>query len=384
MKNRDRDRTEYWLKEGQETVIVLLHGIGANDPKNYWQQFLNVLLHDPIMKDFGVFVWKYPTHTKPAWLNNLATILKRGTLIETAPPIKLLGEAWRTTYSTQFSAYENIILVCHSMSGLIVKSWVIDTLDNQGRMAIEQLAHISFYATPHNGAPIATLTKWNNQLQDMKLDAPFIKSVSERWYNHVVAWKDKIIEPEDHRYNRYIPHLVIAGVSDQAVPDHYATIRGIDLIIVQGDHSQVIQPIDEQDTRYKVWRDAVQKTLTDLRTNQSALMSEKHVGLGKNALQNLVSSRVEQREQAVLLFCGDIQQAQLGPQYPSVATLVHALQDQYVVQDLADTLEWLEQQGDVQLFRSSPDPEQHYHRIEAWSFSLTARGKRRRALLTNT
>jgi hypothetical protein len=37
MKDIDRDRTEYWLREGRETVIVLLHGIGARDPKDYWQ-----------------------------------------------------------------------------------------------------------------------------------------------------------------------------------------------------------------------------------------------------------------------------------------------------------------------------------------------------------
>jgi predicted esterase len=44
MKDIDRDRTEYWLREGRETVIVFLHGIGAKDPKDYWQQFLDIVL----------------------------------------------------------------------------------------------------------------------------------------------------------------------------------------------------------------------------------------------------------------------------------------------------------------------------------------------------
>ncbi len=264
MKNIVVDRTEYWLKEGQETAIVLLHGIGAIDPENYWRQFLKILLHDPIMKDFGVFVWKYPTHTNPGGLSNLVQSIKRRTGVGTAPTIKRLGEAWKTTYSTQFSAYKNVILVCHSMGGLVVKSWIIDTLDSQGSTALEQLLHISFYATPHNGAPIATLINWNHQLQDMKINAPFIKRVSEHWHNQVVAWKGQVIEPEDHRYNcnRYIPHLVIAGLNDEMVPAYCATIQGIELTTVQGDHSQVIQPINEHDTRYKVWRDAVQNSLS--------------------------------------------------------------------------------------------------------------------------
>src|SRR5438876_4590459 len=176
MKNIVVDRTEYWQKEGQETVIVLLHGIGgAKDPENYWRQFLNVLQRDPIMKDFGVFVWKYPTHTKPGRLSNFTKSVEQGSIVETVPTIERLGEAWKTTYSTQFSAYKNVILVCHSMGGLVVKSWIIDILDSQGSMALEKLLHISFYATPHNGAPIATLTNWNNQLQDMKINSPFIK-----------------------------------------------------------------------------------------------------------------------------------------------------------------------------------------------------------------
>lgn len=262
MKKSDGDRTEYWLQEGQETVIVLLHGIGAKDPKNYWRQFLHVLRHDLIMKDFGIFVWKYPTHTKSSWLSNFTKSVEQGSIVETAPTIKRLGEAWKTTYATQFSTYKNVILVCHSMGGLVVKSWIIDTLKNQESTALEQLLHISFYATPHNGAPITLLASWNDQLQDMKMNAPFIEEVSKQWHDRVVAWKGKAIEPEDQRSNRYIPHLVIAGLSDQVVPAHYATIEGIELKTVPGDHAQVIQPIDEQDTRYQIWRNAVQNALS--------------------------------------------------------------------------------------------------------------------------
>jgi len=94
------------------------------------------------------------------------------------------------------------------------------------------------------------------------------------------------------------------------------------------------------------------------------------------------SLRLEQREQAVLRACGDIEQAQPGPQLPSVATVLHALQDRYAVQDIVDTLEWLEHQGNIQLVRVFADPQQHHHHAEAWSFRLTPQGKRARALLS--
>ena len=66
----------------------------------------------------------------------------------------------------------------------------------------------------------------------------------------------------------------------------------------------------------------------------------------------------------------------------TVATVLHMLQDRYAVQDSVDTLEWLEQQGNVELVRSFADLELHHYHAEAWSFRLTPQGKRARALLS--
>lgn len=96
---------------------------------------------------------------------------------------------------------------------------------------------------------------------------------------------------------------------------------------------------------------------------------------GKSSDLSSASLRLRQREQAVLRACVDIEQAQPGPQLPSVATLLHVLQDHYTVQDVVDTLEYLKEQGEVELF-------QPFGGAEAWSFRLTPQGKRARALLT--
>ncbi|MGH2510370.1 MAG: toll/interleukin-1 receptor domain-containing protein, partial [Ktedonobacteraceae bacterium] len=52
------------------------------------------------------------------------------------------------------------------------------------------------------------------------------------------------------------PRLATAGLLDRVVPSPSATIRGIPLTTIQGDHSQIIQPTSATDTRYRVWRDA--------------------------------------------------------------------------------------------------------------------------------
>lgn len=250
------ERTEHWIRRGQHKAIALLHGIGAGDPRQYWSAYLTLLQADPDLQEYGLFVWKYPTHRRPGLLSNLASSASRKTLRQTAPDIALLGALWDTTYRAQLSGYDEVFLICHSMGGLVVKAWIIDSLEQGQGDRLNALRHIAFYATPHNGAPITTLSNWNKQLRDMQLTSPFIQQSGEHWHRKVVAWQKSPPDARDNRYNRFIPHLALAGASDLIVPAASATIQDIPLTLVEGDHQTVIQPIDTADTRYKVWRDA--------------------------------------------------------------------------------------------------------------------------------
>jgi len=253
--------TEQWIRPGQGKVIALLHGIGAESALDYWDKFLQVLQTDEKLRDFGLFVWKYPTHLEPSLYRNFFDSVRGATLRESTPHIRVLGGAWNATCQTQFADYRDVILICHSMGGLVVKSWIIDTLEKGQSHRLDSVRHIAFYATSHEGAPVATLASWNKQLKDMQLDGPFIESLGQRWYEHVVAWQEKPLDASTRLYNRYIPHLVIAGANDNVVPLRSASIRGMDTTLVIGDHSQVIQPQDASDTRYKAWREDMQKAL---------------------------------------------------------------------------------------------------------------------------
>jgi hypothetical protein len=261
---------EHWIRPGQRRAIALLHGIGAEDPQRYWQAYLNVLIGDPALQDCGIFVWKYPTHIGVGPIHDALSTLNKRTIRQTAPEIRLLGAVWDTTYRAQFSEYEEVYLICHSMGGLVVKSWVIDALESGQSEDLQALRHIAFYATPHNGAPIDTLARWNKQLRNMQLNSPFIADTGRRWHNRVVAWKDRQLSSDDAKYNCYIPHLVIAGVQDQVVPETSASIQGMHLTVVPGDHSQCIQPPTSRDTRYKTWRDAVEKLSAPSASTSSA------------------------------------------------------------------------------------------------------------------
>src|SRR5450755_3268431 len=256
-----KERSEHWIRRGLGTAIALIHGIGAKYPQEYWHDFLSVLKQDETLGKFGLFVWKYPTNVQPSGIMNAFSTIKKRTPQETAPRIALLGSAWNANYLSQFEGYQNIVLVCHSMGGLVVKSWILATLEQGQSRSLAKLRHIAFYATPHQGAPITASTQWNKQLKDMHVDNPFIEDMGRRWYDHVVAWKERVPESANERFNRYIPHLVLAGLNDAVVPARYASINGMELIPIPGDHSEVIQPVDSNDTRYKIWRTRLNEAL---------------------------------------------------------------------------------------------------------------------------
>src|SRR2546427_8898701 len=119
-----------------------------------------------------------------------------------------------------------MVLVCHSMGGLVIQSWIADVLEDGESAELDMLRHITFYATPHNGAPIARVA-WNEQLEGMTVTDSLVASIGKRWHNHGVEWKDSQIKSENRSYNRYIPHLVLVGVNDKVVPHNFAEIMGM-------------------------------------------------------------------------------------------------------------------------------------------------------------
>jgi hypothetical protein len=265
-----------------EKAVVFIHGIGAKDPQEYWKQFTTVLLQDTntFIRDFDVYVWGYPTHKGPKWLIDFIRSLSNKTLVDATPAIVRLGGLWRSTYQTQFSAYQDIGLVCHSMGGLLVQSWVADVLEDGKSPELDPLRHIAFYSTPHNGAPIAGVA-WNDQLEGMTVTGDFVGRTRRRWHDHVVKWKNIQMRPEDRLYNRYIPHLVLSGVSDQVVPRNFAEVLGMPCGDIQGNHTTLIQPTDIEDTRYKIWRNDLEMDLSSNKAVVNGSIQNLHQEVGR-------------------------------------------------------------------------------------------------------
>ena len=94
-------------------LLLFIHGLGGN-PASTWGAFPELVSADAKLEsrvDLGFF--EYPTSVFPILF------------FRKLPRIQALARALRTQIENAFKDYESIILVCHSLGGLIARRYLI-------------------------------------------------------------------------------------------------------------------------------------------------------------------------------------------------------------------------------------------------------------------
>lgn len=210
-------------------LILFVHGLGG-DARTTWGNFPKLIQNDPELRDYDLYFFTYPTS-----LVSLPWSKKY-------PRIQTLAEALRTDIENRFAKQSNIILVCHSLGGLIGRKYLIEELKNHRPLRIPG---ILLYAVPNNGAALASigdLISWrHNQLRQLCRDADVIRDVGSDW----VALK--VNEAVKTRY-------VIAAL-DRVVDEESARVfwgnPGIDTVSDRG-HRDVVKPRNSNDITFLI------------------------------------------------------------------------------------------------------------------------------------
>ena len=82
-----------------------------------------------------------------------------------------------------------LVLVSHSMGGLLIKQWVAwalapDCPDPRAREVVSRLAGLVFYAVPHHGSPLCNLARWlplqvpTDLVADMSPSSPLLRDLN--------------------------------------------------------------------------------------------------------------------------------------------------------------------------------------------------------------
>ncbi|MCD4746105.1 MAG: response regulator [Bacteroidales bacterium] len=201
----EKDKTITILKEilnsrkeesaNSNNLLLFTHGLGGS--KKRWQEMLNVI------KDDRNFYLKFNDDTyeyrAPIFIMKFWTPSSK---------IQDISIGLKTHIDEKCSSYSNIILVCHSMGGLVARKYILEEYKAGRKINISKLL---LYATPNNGAELAKLGKFiswrNNPIKQMCKDSDFIESLNEDWYKfkindkllvkYVLAGQDNIVSKEN-------------------------------------------------------------------------------------------------------------------------------------------------------------------------------------------
>lgn len=164
----------------RDKVVVFIHGVTGNNetswrnPKTgaYWPELLQA---DPDFKDYAIYLLGYrsPELSRASTINEIAT-----------------RELQRITDEGLLAPYKKVVIVAHSMGGLVAKR-MLTILNEPNPDELDKLDRVNgviFLSSPAQGAKLAEYASWlsmNPQFANMEpadLNA-FLQALEDDWQN---------------------------------------------------------------------------------------------------------------------------------------------------------------------------------------------------------
>ena len=171
-----------------KSIVILIHGfIGG---KTTWvkkkgnKPLIDPLLKDPIISDsydFAIFIY----HSEllkifPKTRSFFSKFFQKKKTTKNSP-IEDIAKILGTSIKYNCSNYDNIVLIAHSMGGLVAKRFVLDDIKENDNSKVK--LYISL-ATPHSGSDLARFGSKiieNSQIKNMAPLSNNIRQLNEEW-----------------------------------------------------------------------------------------------------------------------------------------------------------------------------------------------------------
>jgi hypothetical protein len=155
-------------------------------------------------------------------------------------------------------AADQIFLVGHSMGGLVIQSYIAWMITEQRAKELKKIRSVILFATPNRGSTIFytvrdILRKFvgNPQEEDLQVLSEDMADVSDRIVANVLKADSVGI------CSCPLPFRVFWGMNDNIVKEVSARGPFTEASGLPGGHSEVIQPVDNQDDRFLALKDAI-------------------------------------------------------------------------------------------------------------------------------
>jgi pimeloyl-ACP methyl ester carboxylesterase len=230
----------------QTTSVVFVHGF--NSSPDCWEPFLKRLNSDSAFASpgFQFFTFQYSTRLlqfDPR--KRIPTIAECG--VE-------LGEFLRLR-----CPQGTVILVGHSMGGLVIQNYIASKLRGQGK-SLERIRSVVLFATPNRGSNMLGILRGilehfisNHQEEGLRVLDEETAETTETIVRYVLAAK------KADATNCPIPFRVFWGSQDEIVSEVSARGSFVEASSLPGGHSDILKPDedDPQDPRYLALKDAL-------------------------------------------------------------------------------------------------------------------------------
>ncbi len=225
---------EYIRKVPTNTkIVIFVHGF-TGDYLSTWSEFPNLIVEDNDLNHFDILMWGYPS-------NKLAP----------NPKISQVGQHLKTELDLLEKRYRHVVLVAHSMGGLVVRASVVSALADGKREDLEKIKHIVLFGVPNEGLAQANYIPnfINRQVSDMKPTSDFVIELRNEWINRVYR-----ANSQDDNYHFDIPTTTVVGLEDRFVPATSVSSFFPDHATTDGDHTSMVKPTSSDHLSFRLVR----------------------------------------------------------------------------------------------------------------------------------
>lgn len=219
-------------------VVIFVHGLGGSAKKS-WGKFPELLKGDQDLDiEYGLF--EYPTE-----IARIPLLQKKYSSIQD------LAKALKTFITQRCDRFDEVILVGHSMGGLVIRKYLLDEQISGDKTKVKK---VLFYAVPQLGSVLADISdfiSWKHKhLKQLCKESDFLDVLNDQWV--------------DLNMDAKLDIQCVIGLADKIVSSESSKSicrqHTIDMIPDKG-HMNVIKPKDSNDLSYMIFRNFVNKEL---------------------------------------------------------------------------------------------------------------------------
>lgn len=217
--------------------IIFVHGLGGKIDKT-WGNFPQYIINDP---DIEHTVIEYG-YTSPHFLKQF---------YKPAPTILNIANGLLTDINARCDlANDEIILVGHSMGGLVIKRLLV-RLSKLGTK--HNIKKVCFFDVPHGGSGLANIGKFiafnNRHLKSLVNNSSDLDALDEDWVDKKLSEQLNILSIIDAN------ETIVSSVSSKSLFRYHPieTINGVN-------HSSIVKPNSEDDTQVLLLKSFIKNT----------------------------------------------------------------------------------------------------------------------------